>query len=885
MQHRVIIHGIRDIGDYNTLRSIDQLDKVTAVTFGAGGNQLTVRDPNNVGADMVYDSLGRNTQRTDTFGDVTKTDYDRAGNAVKQTDAKNKFTFISFDSRNRRKSTTDRISAPTTFTYLTTGQLASLTDAESQNTAYTYDARGSKLTEQYPDHSSGSTVGQPGYGIVTFVYDKAGRVLRKQDQAGDTCSFNYDLAGRMTSRDYRAAANSPSGTIADSDTFTFDRSGRMLTAVSGRYNNTVGYAFDPVGRKASESLTIASQTYTIGNEFNARNELVKYTYPDSSVANRAYNARGGLSELKLDGSVIDTRTYDDGGRMTSEVLGNGITETRAYRTDNLLSSISFSNTNIGNLGYSWDANKNKTAETIGGVMSGYGFTSVGTAYDDEDRLTGYQRAATSGSALLAQSWALTSVGDWSSVTTNGTAVTRTHGPTHELLTSGGQSVTTDVKGNQTLLPSSLTSQASSLSLTWDYDNKLKSADIDNNASADVTFEYDALGRRVARTEGSSAVVYFQADQQTIADYPRGGAASTATYRYVFASYIDEPVVRKTTGSSGTVFYFHRNQQYSILALTDSSGNVSERYAYTAYGQPTFLNASATVQSSSAANNRYTFTAREWDVTLGLYHFRARWMSGLTGRFLTRDPIGFDGSRWNLFSYCEAGPLRRVDPSGLDWTVNDFFNHWWWGHGKAVNLDTDAGLLGKYRSLHAGKIGPILDSTLAFAKSLINCNDGPGAYSRSGNLAQINANWSSWSVGPADPLFVLGNSSISYVPSYTAIWLCEYCCASGGAVKVTSWTVDASVDFKLRDSFTNPYFVWEHDNQEQVRKQAECIQKAHLDFIRGKISELIYRERVKQCKKDFPTKDRPFGPVSGGDPYEIFANWTETKSLSGSDPCR
>ena len=62
----------------------------------------------------------------------------------------------------------------------------------------------------------------------------------------------------MTQRDYRSVANSPSGTIADSDTFTFDRSGRMLTAVSGRYNNTVGYTFDPVGRKASESLTIAS---------------------------------------------------------------------------------------------------------------------------------------------------------------------------------------------------------------------------------------------------------------------------------------------------------------------------------------------------------------------------------------------------------------------------------------------------------------------------------------------------------------------------------------------------------------------------------------------------------------------------------------------------
>ena len=43
------------------------MDKVTAVTYDAGGNQLTVRDPKNVGADMVYDNLGRNTQRTDNL--------------------------------------------------------------------------------------------------------------------------------------------------------------------------------------------------------------------------------------------------------------------------------------------------------------------------------------------------------------------------------------------------------------------------------------------------------------------------------------------------------------------------------------------------------------------------------------------------------------------------------------------------------------------------------------------------------------------------------------------------------------------------------------------------------------------------------------------------
>ncbi len=47
------------------------------------------------------------------------------------------------------------------------------------------------------------------------------------------------------------------------------------------------------------------------------------------------------------------------------------------------------------------------------------------------------------------------MGDWNSVTTNGTAQTRTHCPTHELLTAAGSNVSTDVKGNITVTPASL----------------------------------------------------------------------------------------------------------------------------------------------------------------------------------------------------------------------------------------------------------------------------------------------------------------------------------------------------------------------------------------------------------------------------------------------
>jgi hypothetical protein len=44
-------------------------------------------------------------------------------------------------------------------------------------------------------------------------------------------------------------------------------------------------------------------------------------------------------------------------------------------------------------------------------------------------------------------------------------------------------------------------------------------------------------------------------------------------------------------SSSTGISFCCNQQYSVTAVTTSEGAVAERYAYSAYGQPTILDAS------------------------------------------------------------------------------------------------------------------------------------------------------------------------------------------------------------------------------------------------------------------------------------------------------
>ncbi len=592
----------------------DPPGKETTYTYDADGNVTSVTDPNDLTTDFEYDFLNRQIKVTDPLGRSTESASNRVGELVVETDAKDHDTTHTYDALGRKASTTDRLSHTTTFAWNVLGLLESLTDAQSQTTSYVYDDYGRLYQTVWPDHATNTQPGDQNYGITQIEYDGLNRTLRTTDQLGDTVTHDYDAAGRLTSRDYRTRANSPSGTISDSDTFTYDDASRMLTAVSGRYSNTVTHTYDAAGRKSSESLTISGQTYTCDTEYDAAGRVSKLTYPDGTEVERGYTDRGELETVKVDATTVDTRGYDDGGRMTSSSYDNGVSESRSYNDDNTLDSITYSGAAIGDLSYGWAVNRNKTSETIGGVMSGYGFTA---SYDDEDRLTGWDRADTN----LDQSWDLSAVGNWDEFIENATTQTRTHSAADEILTVDSENVDHDPKGNTTFLPSSLRPTASRL--TWDFDNKLSSADIDDDGTDDVFYRWDALGRRVGRDDGTNDVVYFQVGQQTFADYPAGTAPSSPTYNYVYGSYIDEIILR--TGSGGNRFY-HRNGQYSITALTNASGTITERYSYTAYGQPAFFDGSGTAISASAEGNRFCYTGREWDDGLGLYHYRAACMT-------------------------------------------------------------------------------------------------------------------------------------------------------------------------------------------------------------------------------------------------------------------
>jgi RHS repeat-associated protein len=189
---------------------------------------------------------------------------------------------------------------------------------------------------------------------------------------------------------------------------------------------------------------------------------------------------------------------------------------------------------------------------------------------------------------------------------------------------------------------------------------MKSADTDNDSTADVFYEFDALGRRVARDDGTQDTIFVQVGQQTIADYVSGTAAASPEYTYAWGSYIDELILR--TEPSGTDLYYHRNQQYSTYAITNSSGSIQERYTYSPYGELTITDASGTTRSASTNDTRYTYTGREWDADLDLYHFRARLYVAAAGSFCSRDPIGY--RQVPHLSAALFGP-KNLDPSGRE----------------------------------------------------------------------------------------------------------------------------------------------------------------------------------------------------------------------------
>ena len=225
--------------------------------------------------------------------------------------------------------------------------------------------------------------------------------------------------------------------------------------------------------------------------------------------------------------------------------------------------------------------------------------------------------------------------------------------------------------------------------TYDDENRLIEVRIQKGHKIkEVSFTYDPLGRRISKTVSREdfededeeeldeddkgkgkgkdddkdkgkhgkpfqprTTYYVYDDQNVIAEYDENNKLIAS---YVHGPNIDEPLSAKIKRDW---IYYHADGLGSITTLTSHMGNVVQRYEYDSFGnmslKPHFI------------KQPFTYTAREFDPETGLYYYRARYYDAKTGRFITRDPIGFDGGDANLYVYAGNNPVNWVDPLGLE----------------------------------------------------------------------------------------------------------------------------------------------------------------------------------------------------------------------------
>jgi RHS repeat-associated protein len=159
---------------------------------------------------------------------------------------------------------------------------------------------------------------------------------------------------------------------------------------------------------------------------------------------------------------------------------------------------------------------------------------------------------------------------------------------------------------------------------------------------------------------------------------RRSSDNDRTRYYLWGNYIDELIQIQyyiaTGGSSlptNADYYPLQDNLYRGIALTDHEGNIVEAYDMDAYGNTLTFTAAGTggnwwadnATQSDQIGNRIIYCGYMYDPETQLYYVRNRHYNPNLGRWIQRDPIGYDGGI-NLYEYINSQPSISTDPLGL-----------------------------------------------------------------------------------------------------------------------------------------------------------------------------------------------------------------------------
>ncbi len=586
----------------------------------------------------IYDALNRCISTTDGAGNTSSCAYDSLDRAVRTTDASGNDTTCAYDLLDNCVASTDYAGSssllPATIirsaqaTYDLNSRCLTTMDANGNTNGYAYDSLGRCTTVTQADGTQ-----------EQLVWSPRSNLIQETDPNGTVITNTYDLNDRIIHRDLATRF----------EAFTYDGCDRL----TGETDNDCdgAFAYDSLDNCVSETLNGLATTST----YDAAGNRLSLTYPGGRSLVYAYDSNDRCTSITDSSTVLASFSYDGPARLSSETCGNGVTSYFTYDgltgTPNTPGDHGFGQVThiqhvltagsqvFSDVKFSWDLKQNKTARTV--AIPGAGGTTnvMGFAYDPVDRLV--ETLVMQGASVLRDTtYGLDRMG-------NRTNVTGAAACSGDYAMDATWPIPADFQMNQyTATPcdtrnyddnGNLVARSSPTTgpVTYQYDYadrlvQVQSVDFSSGLPAITTstYAYDALGRRISKSVSSGGLppvtTQFLYDGGGVIEERSGGVVE-ASFVLDATRSIDDGVIQ--TRRAGQDYYLHTDDQGNVLALTDASGNVVERYDYDDYGAVAFLAADGTPLvdggglpvTSSPAGNVYCWGGLRLDAETGLHN--------------------------------------------------------------------------------------------------------------------------------------------------------------------------------------------------------------------------------------------------------------------------
>jgi len=490
---------------------------------------------------------------------------------------------------------------------------------------YTYDEKGRRLTRTFPDGTTErSEYDEVGH-VTTLTdgnsarkaqeFDATGRLLRRTFQDGSNESYTYSPTGSLTS------ATNVLGMIG----YTYDTNEQLLR-IDNPDGSSVSYTYDSQGNRTTNTTQLAASA-------------------PPRVTSHTYDSLNRLASVTDHGGNATAYTYDHVGNLESISYPNGVVTSYSYDSRNRLVLMEHSRNSVVLAQFHYQVNAIGDRVLVTHADGSF----VEYEYDNQHRLTREIHKDIFGSSFFDLSYSYDEVGNiTSTLDLAGILTEYRYDSTDKLLSVGDTNYSYDANGNQLsrIDDDGLTSYA------FDFDNRLMTVDTPTDS---VSYGYSPQGDRVQRIAADTTNYLVDPINptgvaQVLSDYDSTGAALS---EYIYGNQL------LSQNRSGVNHFSHRDGSQNVRLLTDGGGNVTDTYAYQAFGQ--------NLDQSGSTTNPYRFAGDRVDPSNGLLYLRARYYEPGVGRFISRDPfegVLRDSMSLHRYLYANNNPVSYVDPTGL-----------------------------------------------------------------------------------------------------------------------------------------------------------------------------------------------------------------------------